>query len=178
MRIPGLSRRLRVRLARMSSPMSPSQPRAFRPPWWAFVGWSPRNAVVHGPTVWHPGAETRSGGSGDDYYGRRPRWWRRRPWVGVIGGATTYRPACRAGARPDIEATQGVTRSPVRLTQHQALSPPQPAASAHGPAPATRVRVVLLPHARTKPTDAPASNRRTEGVQDREQGNSWRQQSL
>jgi hypothetical protein len=136
-RIPGLSRRLRVRLVRMSSPMSSSQPRAFRPPWWAFVGWSTRNAVGHGPTGWQPAAETRSGGSGDEYYGRRPRWWWRRPWVGGIGGATTYRPACRAGAHPDIEATQGVTRSPVRLTQHQALSPPQPAASAHGPAPAT-----------------------------------------
>jgi hypothetical protein len=159
MRIRGPSRRLRVRVARVSTPMSPHQPRTFRPAWWALVGWSARITVGCGPTVQQPAAETRSGGSGDEYSGRRSRWWRR-PWVGGIGGATAYRPASRTGSRADIVAARDVTPPPVDLAQHQALSAPQPAAIAHGPAPATRVRVVLLPHARAEPPDTQANNRR------------------
>jgi len=100
MRIRGPSRRLRVRVARVSTPISPHQPRAFRPAWWALVGWSARITVGCGPTV------------------------------------------------------------------------QQPAATAHGPAPATRVRVVLLPHARAEPPDTQANNRRTGGVTGMNQGDS------
>jgi hypothetical protein len=32
--------------------------------------------------------------------------------------------------------------------------PPEPAATTNGPAPTTRERMVLLPHARTEPTDS------------------------
>jgi hypothetical protein len=158
MHIPGPSRWLKVRVARVSTPISPHQPPAFHPTWCAFVGWSARTAVGHGPTVEQPAAETRSGGSGEKYNGRRSRWWRR-PWVGGIGGATTYRRASRTGARADTVATQVVTPPPVGLAQHQALSAPQPAATVNGPTPATRVRVVLLPHARTEPTGTQANNR-------------------
>jgi Sigma-70, region 4 len=62
---------------------------------------------------------------------------------------------------PDIVATLGVTPAAIRRAQHQALSAPQLAATAHDPPPATRQRVVLLPHARTQPTDTRSTNRRT-----------------
>jgi hypothetical protein len=55
---------------------------------------------------------------------------------------------------PDIVATLGVTSTAVHLAQHQALSALQPAATPHGPPPATRQRVVLLPHIRNHPTTA------------------------
>jgi hypothetical protein len=176
MRIPGPSRRLRLRVARVFSPMSPSQPPAFHPVWWVLVGWSTRTAVGHGPTVQQPAAETRSEGSGNEYSGRRFRRWRH-PWVGGIGGAIADLPASRAGARADIVAALGVARPPVRLAQHQALSALHPAATAHGPAPATRVRVVLLPHTRTEPPDIQANNRRTERSKSMNQGDSSRQHS-
>jgi Sigma-70, region 4 len=63
-------------------------------------------------------------------------------------------------AIPDIVAALGVTPAAVRLAHSQALSALQPAATAYGPPPVTRVRVVLLPHARNKPTDTPPGNRR------------------
>ena len=46
--------------------------------------------------IQRPAAATRNGGSGE-CSGRSRRW--RRPWMGGIGGATAYLPACRAGAR-------------------------------------------------------------------------------
>ncbi|PZS22702.1 MAG: hypothetical protein DLM60_03880 [Pseudonocardiales bacterium] len=52
---------------------------------------------------------------------------------------------------PDIVSTLGVTPAAIRLVQDQALSALQPAATANGPPPATRGRVVLLPHAQTRP---------------------------
>jgi hypothetical protein len=52
----------------------------------------------------------------------------------------------------------GVTPAAIHRAQ-QALSALQSAATAHG-LPATRRRVVLLPHARTEPTDTRANNRR------------------
>jgi hypothetical protein len=52
---------------------------------------------------------------------------------------------------PDIAATLVITSTAVRA-QHQALSTLQPAATANGPPPATRQRVVLLPHVRNHPT--------------------------
>ena len=160
MRIPGPPRRLRARVARVSTPMSPRQPRAFRPAWWTLVGWYTRTAVGCDPTVQQPAAGPRSGGTGDQHNGRRSRWWRR-PWVGGIGGATTYHPASRTGARADIVPARAIAAPPVGLAQHQARSEPQPAATAHGPTPAARVRVVLLPHARAEPSDTQANNPRT-----------------
>ncbi|MCA1693582.1 MAG: hypothetical protein LC749_01995 [Actinobacteria bacterium] len=62
-------------------------------------------------------------------------------------------------AIPDIVAALGVTPAAIHRAQH-ALSALQPAAAAHGPPPATRGRVVLLPHTRTEPTDTRADNRR------------------
>jgi hypothetical protein len=64
---------------------------------------------------------------------------------------------------PDIAATLGVTPTAIHHAQLQSLSALRPAATAHGPPPATRKRVVLLPHAQTEPTDTRPNNRRTEG---------------
>jgi Sigma-70, region 4 len=55
---------------------------------------------------------------------------------------------------PDIAATLGVTPAAVRRAQSRALSALPPAATANGPLPATRQRVVLLPHVRNHPTTA------------------------
>ncbi len=60
---------------------------------------------------------------------------------------------------PNIVAALGVTPAAIHRAQH-ALSALPPAATAHGPPPATRGRVVLLPHTRTEPTDTRADNRR------------------
>jgi hypothetical protein len=62
---------------------------------------------------------------------------------------------------PDIVAALGVTPAAVRLAQDQALSALQPAATANGPPPGTRGRVVLLPHAQTEPPNTRPHNRRT-----------------
>lgn len=59
---------------------------------------------------------------------------------------------------PDIVATLGVTPAAVHLT----LNALQPAATANGSPPATRQRVVLLPHARTGSADTRPDKRRTE----------------
>jgi hypothetical protein len=60
---------------------------------------------------------------------------------------------------PGIVAALGVTPAAIHLAEDQALSALQPTATAHGPPPATRVRVVLLPHAEA--TDTRAHHRRT-----------------
>jgi hypothetical protein len=60
---------------------------------------------------------------------------------------------------PHIVATLGVTPAAVGLAQHLALGALLPEATADGPPPA-RKRVVLLPHARTEPTDTRPNNRR------------------
>lgn len=62
---------------------------------------------------------------------------------------------------PDIVVTLGVTPAAIRRAQQQALSALQSVATAKDPPPATRQRVVLLPHARTQPTDTRSTNRRT-----------------
>jgi hypothetical protein len=62
---------------------------------------------------------------------------------------------------PGIVATLGVTPAAVRKAQDQALSALQPAATANGPPPAIRGRVVLLPHAQTEPPNTRPHNRRT-----------------
>ena len=62
---------------------------------------------------------------------------------------------------PNIVAALGVTPAAIHLTQRQALSALQPAAPAPRRPPATRGRVVLLPHARTESTDTSRTNRRT-----------------
>ncbi|PZS29403.1 MAG: hypothetical protein DLM61_13040 [Pseudonocardiales bacterium] len=61
---------------------------------------------------------------------------------------------------PDVAATLGVTPAAIHLAQQQAPSALQPAA-AHGHPPATRGRVVLLPHARTEPPDTRRTGRVT-----------------
>ncbi|MGH4011014.1 MAG: sigma factor-like helix-turn-helix DNA-binding protein [Pseudonocardiaceae bacterium] len=58
----------------------------------------------------------------------------------------------------DIVAALGVAPAAVHLAQHQALTALQPAATANGPPPAARVRVVLLPHGRTEPADTDPNN--------------------
>jgi hypothetical protein len=60
---------------------------------------------------------------------------------------------------PDIVAALGVTPAAICRAQHQALSALQPAASAHGPPPAVRQRMVLLPHARTEPANTRPDHR-------------------
>jgi DNA-directed RNA polymerase specialized sigma24 family protein len=55
---------------------------------------------------------------------------------------------------PNIAATLGITSAAVRRAQTRALSALPPAATANGPPPATRQRVVLLPHVRNRPTTA------------------------
>jgi hypothetical protein len=60
---------------------------------------------------------------------------------------------------PDIVAALGVTPAAICPAQHQALSALQPAASAHGPPPAARQRVVLLPQTRTEPANTRPDNR-------------------
>jgi hypothetical protein len=62
---------------------------------------------------------------------------------------------------PGIVAALGVTPAAIHLAQDQALSALQPTASANSPPPATRVRVVLLPHAQTEATDTRPHHRRT-----------------
>jgi hypothetical protein len=60
---------------------------------------------------------------------------------------------------PDIVTALGVTPAAICRAQHQALIALQPAATAHGPPPAARQRVVLLPHARTEPANTRPDNR-------------------
>jgi hypothetical protein len=55
---------------------------------------------------------------------------------------------------PDIVAILGVTPAAVRRAQSQALCALPAEATANGPLPATRQRVVLLPHVRNHPTTA------------------------
>ena len=61
----------------------------------------------------------------------------------------------------DIVAALGVTPAAIHLAEDQALSALLPTATADGPPPATRVRVVLLPHAQTEAPDTRPHHRRT-----------------
>jgi sigma-70-like protein len=76
---------------------------------------------------------------------------------------------------PNIVDALGVTPTAIRLAEQQALSALQPAATANGPPPAARQRVVLLPHARTEPTATRPTNRRAGRVTGMDQDNSPRQ---
>jgi hypothetical protein len=62
---------------------------------------------------------------------------------------------------PDIVAALGVTPAAIRLAQDQALSALQPTATVNGPPPATRGKVVLLPHAQTEPPNTRPHHGRT-----------------
>lgn len=77
---------------------------------------------------------------------------------------------------PNTVAASGVTPAAVRLAQ-QALTALQPAETTNGPPPATRERVVLLPHARTEPVGNPTrqSSPRRERAKGMNQDNSPRQ---
>lgn len=151
MRIPRPPQWLRSRLARVSSPrssspMSSRQRRASHPAWQAVVNRSARTPVSHDPTLQQPTAKTQSESPTEKHSDHQPRRWRF--WVSSINDTTAHPPTSRARARPDIMTTPGGL-PPLPLAQHQTLSTPS-AAGTHGPAPATRERVVLLPH--TRPT--------------------------
>jgi hypothetical protein len=75
---------------------------------------------------------------------------------------------------PDIVVALGVTPAVVCRAEHQALIALRPAASAHGPPPAARQRVVLLPHARTEPANTRPGNRRAGGGKGMNQDDSQR----
>lgn len=75
----------------------------------------------------------------------------------------------------DVVAALGVTPAAIRLAQQQALSALQPTATANGPPPAARQRVVLLPHARTELIGNRPNNRRTGRATGMDQGDSPRQ---
>jgi len=60
---------------------------------------------------------------------------------------------------PDIVTALGVTPTAIRSAEHQALGALQPAATANSLPSFTRVRMVLLPHAPTEPTDTRPTNR-------------------
>ncbi len=77
----------------------------------------------------------------------------------------------------DVVAALGVTPVAIRLAQQQALSALQPTATANGPPPAARQRVVLLPHARTELSDTRPNNRCTGRATGMDQGDSPRQHS-
>lgn len=154
--------------------MSPRWLRVCRRAWWVLVGWSARFPVGYGPTGSggrQPG--TRGSGSGEEYSGRSRRW--RCPWgasvvpppVGPVTAASavsrehSQRPGdtghyarlpalIATPSSPDVVATLGATPDGVCPAAHQALSAPKPAETAHGSPPATRQRVVLLPHAQRR----------------------------
>jgi hypothetical protein len=103
-------------------PLSPSWPRPFRSAWRILVGWSVLPAVGHGVA-----------GSN----GRQPH-----PEAGLQAMITAVGPG---GGAPLGEWASGA------LPLSQALSALPPAATAPNPPPATRQRVVLLPHAGPSP---------------------------
>jgi hypothetical protein len=153
--------------------MSPSWPRA----WLALLGWPAHTPVGHGPTGSHgrppkPG----TGGRGTIRNSREPsqrrveaRYCARLPallatlpspdreivLLRIVAGVSI----------PNIVTALGVTPAAIHLTQRQALSALQPAAPAPHRPPATRGRVVLLPHARTEPTTPNPPTAVPEGAQ-------------
>jgi hypothetical protein len=130
--------------------MSPRWLRVFRLVWWALVGRSARFPVGYGRTGSsdrQPG--TRGSGSGEEYSGRSRRW--RCPWGASVAPPPFF---------PPVEPAPVV-----RLAQHSALSALQPAETANGSPPASRKRVVLLPHAQIEPINTWSHNRRTGGPQ-------------
>jgi hypothetical protein len=145
MRVPGPSRRLRLCVARVFAPMSPSWSRAFHPARWVLV------VGLH--ELWWAMAQPSSS--------RQPE-----PEMGVRGIST-------AAAGPGGGATLGWGAS----VAPPLIFPPLKAATANSPAPAGRVRVVLLPYPRTEPTGTRTSNRPTERDQDLNQGDSSRHHS-
>jgi hypothetical protein len=156
---------------------SPRLRRAFGPLWRARAGWSEPTPVGQGLTGssgWPPepgvgvrGRNTAAGrGGGAAFVGvavappppfpfptATPEHRERlRALIATLPSPDREIILLRILARmsiPDIMATLGVTPQAILLAQHQALNALQPAATA--PAPATRQRVVLLPHTRTGP---------------------------
>ncbi len=132
--------------------MSPSWLKALRPAWRGLVGWSARASRSYGPT----------GSSG-----RQPE-----PRVRVRGMSTAAGPgggAALEGASvappPLFSPVEPAPTAPPDSPEHsQRPADAGPGAQpANGPLPATRQRVVLLQHARPKPTDTRPNNRRADG---------------
>jgi hypothetical protein len=131
--------------------MSPRWPRAFRPLWRTFVGWSAYIPVGHDPTG-------SSGRQPEPEAGVRERSTTAGPGGGAaLGGEASAAPPPIFSAPAAFTDSREHREWPVdagHCTRVPALitTPRQPAATAHGSPPATRVRVVLLPHARTQPS--------------------------
>jgi hypothetical protein len=135
--------------------MSPRWPRAFRPLWRTFAGWSAYIPVGHDPTG-------SSGRQPEPEAGVRERSTTAGPGGGAVPGGETSAapppifppvqpaPAAFTDSREHRERPADAGHcagAPALIT-----TPLQPAVTAHGPPPATRVRVVLLPHAQTQPS--------------------------
>jgi hypothetical protein len=158
--------------------MSPRWLRVFRRAWWALVGWSARFPVGYGPTG-SGGRQPGTQGSGSGEHSGRSRRWRC-PWGASVAPPPLVPPGQPASAasaesrehsqRPGhtghcarlstLIATPS-TPDGVRPAEHQALSALRAAETAHGCPPATRTRVVLLPHAQIEPTNPRPHKRRT-----------------
>jgi hypothetical protein len=176
MRIPGPSRRLRLCLAWVLAPMSPSWPRALHPAWWALVVGLHELRWVTAQSFSNRQPEPEMGVRGIRTAAAGPGGGATLGWGASVAPPLIFPPS-EAGTRADIVADLGAPRPSVLLTQHQPLSALQPAATANSPVPPARVRVVLLPHARTEPTDTRANNRRAERDEDIKQGDSSQQHS-
>ncbi len=151
---------------------SPGCPRA----WWALLGWQPKP----GPGV--RGSSAAAGPGGGVSGAPVPVFPQLQPAPVAFpnsGGPSQRRVEARHCARlpaliatlpspdreivllrvvagvslPDVVAALGVTPAAIQLAHRHALSALQPSAPAPLRSPAIRGRVVLLPHARTAPTD-------------------------
>lgn len=171
--------------------MSPSWSRAFRPAWRNLVSWSAHTPVGHGPTgssgrqpepeVGVRGMRTAADPTDSPEHSQRKadagHCARLPALIATLSSPDREIVLLRVVAGvsvPDIVAALGVAPAAVRLAERQTLSALQPAATANGPPPAARVRVVLLPHTRTEPADTRPNNRSAEGFNSMNQNGSSR----
>jgi sigma-70-like protein len=173
MRISRPSRRVRIARRVGVPPMPPSSPWMLRPVWRTLVGWSTRIPVGYGRAGSsgrqpEPGLGVRersTAAESCEHNQRRVEAGRCSRILALI--ATLSNPdreivllrVMSGMSIPDIVTALGVTPDAVR----QAMSPLQPAVTADGTPPATRQRMVLLPHVRAGPTNSRAGNHRTGG---------------
>jgi hypothetical protein len=151
--------------------MSPRWLRVLRRAWGALVAWSARFPVGYGPTGSdgrQPG--TRGPGSGEEYSGRSRRW--RCPWEASVAPPPLIppiepAPAASVESREHSQRpgdTGHYARLPARIATPSTPEGVRPAETAHGCPPATRTRVVLLPHSQIEPTNTRPHQRRTGGT--------------